>query len=118
MDWDATDGRNGGAQQTVWEILMEMERFYGKATEEDQGALALVLDLAKACERVSLAVVRAWATQCQLPREDLAVRLIRAPEAGTLREVCGGAAPGHFGHLARVQVELFVSADCIAGCTE
>ena len=20
--WDATDGRNGGAQQTVWEILM------------------------------------------------------------------------------------------------
>ena len=24
-DWDATDGRNGGAQRTVWEILMEME---------------------------------------------------------------------------------------------
>ena len=23
VDWDATDGRNGGAQQTVWEILME-----------------------------------------------------------------------------------------------
>ena len=27
VDWDATDGRNGGAQQTVWKILMEMERF-------------------------------------------------------------------------------------------
>ena len=26
VDWDATDGRNGGAQRTVWEALMEMER--------------------------------------------------------------------------------------------
>ena len=51
--WDATDGRNGGAQQTLWEILMEMERFYGKAKEEDQGTVALVLDLANAFERVS-----------------------------------------------------------------
>ena len=48
VDWDATDGRNGGAQQTVWEILMEMEEFIGKAKEEGQGAVALVLDLAKA----------------------------------------------------------------------
>ena len=58
----ATDGRHGGAQQTVWEILMEMERLDGKAKEEDQGALALVLDLAKAFERVSFLVVWAWAT--------------------------------------------------------
>ena len=58
VNWDATDGRNGGAQRTVWE-LMEMERFIGKAKEEDQGAVALVLDLAKAFERVSLLV--AWA---------------------------------------------------------
>ena len=48
VDWDATDGRNGGAQRTVWEVLMEMERFMGKAKEEDQGAVALVLDLLKA----------------------------------------------------------------------
>ena len=27
IEWDATDGRNGGAQRTVLEILMEMERF-------------------------------------------------------------------------------------------
>ena len=53
MDLDAIDGRNGGAQQTVWEILLEMERFNGKAQEEDQGVLVLVLDLAKAFERVS-----------------------------------------------------------------
>ena len=25
-EWDATDGRNGGSQQTVWEVLMEKWR--------------------------------------------------------------------------------------------
>ena len=59
--WDATDGRNGGAQQTVWVMLMEMERLNGKAKEEDQGASALVLDLAKDFGRVSLPVV--WLRQ-------------------------------------------------------
>ena len=48
VEWDATDGRNGGAQRTAWEVLMEMERFDGRAKTEDQGAVALVLDLAKA----------------------------------------------------------------------
>ena len=72
VDWDATDGRNGGAQPTVWEILMEMERF-GKAKEEDQGAVALLLDLAKAFERVSLLVVWAWATHFSFPRKVLRV---------------------------------------------
>ena len=56
VDWDATGGRKGGAQQTVWEILMEMGRFDGKAKEREQGAVALVLDLAKTFERVSLCV--------------------------------------------------------------
>ena len=118
VDWDATDGRNRGDQQTVWEILMEMERFYCKAKEENQGAVALVLDLAKASERVSLPVVWAWATHFQVAKEDLAsaVRLFRAPEAGAVRRMRGGAAPDHHGHLARVQVELFASADCIEGC--
>ena len=27
VDWDATDDRNGGAQRSVWEVLMEMERY-------------------------------------------------------------------------------------------
>ena len=62
VDSDATHGRNGGAQQTVWENLMEMERFIGKAKEEDRGAVALVLDLTKEFERVSFLVVWAWAT--------------------------------------------------------
>ena len=37
VDWDATDGRNGGAQRTVWAILMEMERFKYRAGDEDLG---------------------------------------------------------------------------------
>ena len=56
VDWDATDGRNGGAQRTAWEVLMEMERFKYRAGEEDLGTVALVLDLAKAFERVILPV--------------------------------------------------------------
>ena len=55
--WGATCCQNGGAQRTVWEILIEMERFRYRAGDEDLGAVALVLDLAKAFERVSLPVV-------------------------------------------------------------
>ena len=74
VDWDAADGRHGGAQRTVWEVLMETERFYGKAKEEDQGAVALVLDLAKAFEPV----VCAWATHFSFPKKNIAgtVRLL------------------------------------------
>ena len=63
VEWDATEVQNGGAQRTVWEVLMEMETFSAKAKAEEQGAVALVLDLAKAFERVSLLVVWAWATR-------------------------------------------------------
>ena len=73
VDWDATDGRNGGAQRTVWEVLMEVERFNGRAKAEDRGAVALVLDLAEAFERVSLLVVWAWATHFGFPRKILRV---------------------------------------------
>ena len=117
MDWDATDGRNGGAQQTVLEILMEMGRFHGKAKEEHQGAVALVLHLAKAFELVSFLVVWVWATHFSFPRMILRV-LCGHFEARTVRRMPGGAAPDHVGHLTRVQVELFASADCIAGCVE
>ena len=87
VDWDATDGRNGGAQRTVWEVLMEMKRFNGRAKAEDQGAVALVLDLANAFERVSLPVVWAWATHFSFPRKILRVLY------------------GHFEHQRRVQFE-------------
>ena len=44
----------------------------------------------------------------QFPNKDLAsaVRLLRASEACAVRRICGGAAPDHHGHLARVIVEL------------
>ena len=43
VDWDATDDRNGRAPHTVWEMLLEMERFKYRAGEEDLGAVALVV---------------------------------------------------------------------------
>ena len=52
---------------------MEMDRFNGKAKEDDQGALASVLDLAKAFERVGLLVVWAWAMHFSFPRKILRV---------------------------------------------
>ena len=56
----------------------------------------------------------------QLPKEDLAsaVRVLRASEASAVRRMCGGAAPDHHGHHARVQVELLASAYCAARRTE
>ena len=56
----------------------------------------------------------------QLPKKDLAGALwiLRAPEACAVSRMCGGAAPDHHGHLARVEVELLASTDCIAGCIE
>ena len=85
VEWDATGGRNGGAQRSVWEILMEMERFNGRAKAEEQGAVALALSLAKAFERVSVPVVWAWATHFSFPRK-------------ILRVLCG-----YFEHQRRVQ---------------
>ena len=70
VGWDATDGRNGGAPRSVCEVLMEMERFNGKAKADDQGAVALVPDLAKAFERVRFPVVWAWATHCSFTKEN------------------------------------------------
>ena len=86
-DWDVTDCTNGGAQQTVWESLMELKRFSGNAKEEDHGAVALVLDLAKAFGRVSLPVVWAWATHFSFPRK-------------ILRVLCG-----YFEHQRRIRFE-------------
>ena len=61
VEWDAIGGRNGGAERTVWGTLLEMEKSKYHAGERDQGAIALVLDLAKAFERW------AWATHFNFP---------------------------------------------------
>ena len=60
------------AQRTVLDLLTEMERFNGRAKAEDQGAVALVLDLAKAFERVSLPVGLGLGDALLLPKKDLA----------------------------------------------
>ena len=119
VDWDATDGRNEGAQQTVWEILMPMEGFDGKAKEGEQGAVVLVLDLAKAFESQPPCGV-GLGNALQLPQEGLpsVVRILRAPETSAVRRMCGGAAPDHHGHLGRVKVELPAFAHCTARCAE
>ena len=84
--WNS-EGRNGGAERTAWEMLLETERIDDKASDMDQGAITLVLDSAEAFERVSLAVVWASATHFNFPRK-------------MLRVLCG-----YFEHQRRVQFE-------------
>ena len=86
VSWNATDGRNAGAERTVWETLLEMDRFSYRAGEEHTGAISLVLEKHGACERVSFPVVWAWATHFHLSWNDsaCAMRLLRTPAAPKL----------------------------------
>ena len=96
-------------------FLMEVEMSKYRAGDEDLGAVAWVLHLAKAFERVSLPVVWVWATHFSFPRKILRVLY------------------GYFEHQRRVQFEGCVggaapdpaicqgqsggaSAYCTAGC--
>ena len=47
IEWCATDGRNEGADCVVWVYVLYMDRCNFQAGEKDQGAIALVLVLAK-----------------------------------------------------------------------
>ena len=105
VDWDATDGRNGGGPAysvgsidgKKWRDLMEEQ----KSRRSRGCGLG-----AGPCEGT-----RASQPSCglglgdalQLLKEDIAgaVRLFRAPEASAVRRMRGGAAPDHHGHLAR-----------------
>ena len=40
---DATDGRNGGPERTVWETLLETDRFDCRAGEMDKGAVTVMI---------------------------------------------------------------------------
>ena len=77
--------------------------------------MVLVLDLAKAFERVSLPVVWAWATHFCFPRKILRV-LCGYFEHQRRGRMCGGAAHDHHGYFARVEVELPAFTHCSAGC--
>ena len=67
--------------------MLEMERFDYRGGENEQGAIARVLNLPKGFESVSLPVVRAWATCCNVP-----VKILRV--------LCC-----NFEHKRRVQIE-------------
>ena len=105
--WDATDGRNGGAERTAWETLPETGRFDYRTGDMDQGAITVVLDLATTFERVSLPVVLASVMHFNLPRK-------------ILRVLCGD-----FEHQRRVQFEGPSSlgqsgaapSQCVARCS-
>ena len=112
--WSKRSSTNGVGKR------MEMERFNGRAKAEEQGAVAQVLDLAKAFERVSLLVVLARATHFIFPRKIW--RVLHGYFEHQRRKQFEGCAaePPHdvHGYPARVQAELFASAHCIAGCIE
>ena len=107
VECDATDGRVGGAERIVRETLLEMEGFNFQAGEKDQGAVVLVLDLAKSLGSDAF----------QFLQEDFAGGMwgLRAPAASSVRRTCGGAAPDHHGHSPWVEVELLGLAHCVSG---
>ena len=89
IEWDATDGPNGGRSPacSVGSVAGNGEVKISCRRKKEQGAVDLVLDLAKAFERVSLPVVWAWATHFNFPRK-------------ILRMLCG-----YLEHKRRVQFE-------------
>ena len=116
VNWDAADDRNGGAQQTVWEILFEMERFKYRAGKNNWEQWHWCWTW----QRHLRGIVSQWCGpgRRQFPKEDIAgpMRVLRAPQAS--RRMCGGVATDHHGHLARVKVELLVFTYCTAECVE
>ena len=48
-----------------------------------------------------------------------AVRVLRAPAAGSVRRMCGRVeVDDHHGYPARVEVELLALTDCVGGCVK
>ena len=75
VDWGATDGRNEGAQQTVWEMLMEVERFKTSSGTRRSRSLGTGPGLGEGLRARQSPVVWAWA----------------------VRRMCGGAITDHHG---------------------
>ena len=94
-----------------------MESFEQREGGMDQGTITLVLHSAKAAGRVSLAVVWAWATHFNLPRENLRVPrgYFEHQQRVSFEEVRGGAAPSRF--FPRI-VLLGASGRSGEGCLE
>ena len=73
VKWDATEGSNGGAERTAWEASLEMAKYNYNVVNMDLGAVTLVVDLAKAFEKVPLSVVWAWTLHLRFPQRVLGV---------------------------------------------
>ena len=110
VDWDTTNGRNRGAQRTVWEVLMEIERFNVKAKAEDQRAVAFGPGPGEG--------IRVSPPSSGLGLGDAfsaSQRKILLCCAATSKDV---RQTDHHGHPAWVKVELLAFAYCVAGCAE
>ena len=146
VGWDATDGRNGGAEPLVWEKLLEMERFDYRAGEHNPGAITLVLDLATNCVGLGahcnsltkiLRVLRGYfehkmrvqfegcvaeplqTITALLPESQWSCLLLRSVlQVARSGRVRRGAAPDHYGSPPWVAMELLAPSQCVASCTE
>ena len=96
VKWDDAEGSNGRAERIAWEALLQVETYNNNVEDIDQGAVTLVVDLAKALEEVQLEVVWAWAAHFGFPQR-------------ILRVLCG-----YFQHQRRVFFEGCV-ADPLQG---
>ena len=116
VQWDATDGRNGGAQRTVWERwkdLMEEQR--KKIKELWPWSSTWRIPLSESAFLWSGLGRRTSASQersCGSCAATLSTRGV-----WNSKDVCGSV-PDHFRHPARVEVELLAFTHCIAGCIE
>ena len=85
VDWDAADGSNGGAQQTVWEILMEMFKLSGSGRRSGSGDCGVGAGEGLRASQSPCGVCLGDAPQ--LPKEDPAAGalwVLRAPEASAV----------------------------------
>ena len=58
VECDACSKHVGGAEVVAWEALLEMENLDPKGSENEDAAATLVVDLAKAFEKVQSIVPR------------------------------------------------------------
>ena len=120
LDGTPPTGEMEELKQTVWEILMEMKRFSGKAKEAGQRSGGLGSGPSEGLRACQLPSGLGLGDTLRHSKEVLAgaVRSFRAAEEGTVRRMCGRASTDWHGHPARVQVGLLAFAHCVAGCAE
>ena len=85
VDWDAAGGRNGGAQRTVWETLMEME-VQIPSRRGRSGSSGLGSGRGEGLRAGQSPCCVGMGDALQFPKEDFAgaMRAFRAPEAGAV----------------------------------